>query len=167
MANTVTCIRILCAIALLFCDAFSQWFCPIYILGGISDVLDGFIARRLKTESKLGARLDTIADFAFTAVVLIKVFSAVSVPKWLVFWIICIAVIKCINVITGFAVSGHFVSEHTAMNKATGVLLFVVPLCVFRFHWQPDEVLMIPVCAFATAAAIQEWHDIRTGKEFR
>lgn len=89
------------------------------------------------------------------------------VPKWIALWIVLIAVIKCINVISGFAVSGHFVSEHTAMNKAVGVLLFAVPLCVFRFHWQPAEAWMIPSCVAATAAAIQEGRYIRAGKEFR
>ena len=165
VANVVTCIRIICGVILLFCRPFSQRFYLVYMIGGLSDILDGFIARRLKTESELGARLDTIADIVFAIAVLVKVLNGVYVPLWLIIWIICIAVIKCVNIISGIVISGHFVTEHTLLNKACGVLLFAVPLCIGRFPWQPVAVLVILSCAVATAAAVQEGHYIRTGKE--
>lgn len=68
MANLITCVRILCAAALAFLPALSPSFYAAYLLAGASDMLDGFIARRTNTASSLGARLDTLADFAFAAV---------------------------------------------------------------------------------------------------
>ena len=165
MANAITSVRIVCAAALLFCPTFSGWFYLFYLIGGVSDVLDGFAARRLGKETEFGARLDTIADIAFAAVVLIKVVRAVYFPKWIIVWIICIAVIKCINVISGYVIYKRFVSEHTVMNKICGVLLCAVPLCIGRFPWQIVAVLVILTCAAATVAAVQEGHYIRTGKE--
>ena len=165
MANIITSFRILCALALLFCPAFSRSFYILYLLGGLSDVLDGIAARRLGKETEFGARLDTIADIVFTAVVLIKVVRAVVFPKWIIVWIICIAVIKCINVISGYVIYKRFVSEHTVMNKICGVLLFAIPLCIGRFPWQIVAVLMILTCAAATFAAVQEGHLIRSWKE--
>ena len=167
MANIITGIRIVCALALLVCPTFSGWFYALYLLGGVSDVLDGFAARHLGTQTKRGAQLDTIADIVFTAVVLLKVVRTVKIPVWLIVWIACIAVIKCINIISGFVIHKRFVSEHTVLNKLCGGLLFAIPLCIGRFPRQPVAVLMILTCAVATIAAIQERYYIRRGKEIR
>lgn len=138
-----------------------------YLLCGISDVFDGFVARHLKIESKLGARLDTIADIIFVIVVLIKVLRVVNIPLWLILWVICIAVIKIINIISGFVIYKHFVSEHTILNKICGIILFIIPLCIGIVPWKPVSILIILTCVVATVAAIQEGHYIRTGKEIR
>lgn len=66
---------------------------------GLSDVLDGFVARKTDTVNKLGARLDTIAVYVFVVVCLIKLLPVLSVPAWLYVWIGIIALIKA--VITG------------------------------------------------------------------
>ena len=68
MANLITCIRILCAAALSFLHALSPAFYALNLLAGVSDILDGFVARRTNTTSSLGAKLDTLADIAFAAV---------------------------------------------------------------------------------------------------
>ena len=167
MANFITGIRLACAAALLFCPTFSAWFYALYALGGVSDVLDGFAARHWGKETKLGAQLDTIADVVFSVIVLIKVIRAVRLPTWMLVWIIGIALIKCVNVISGFVKYKRFVSEHTVMNKLCGVLLFAVPLCIRNFPRQPAALLILLTCAAATFAAIQEGCCIRSGKEIR
>ena len=72
MANTITFFRIAASIVLLFCPVFSPAFYAFYIAAGLSDMLDGFVARKTDSVSKLGARLDTMADFVFVVVCLIK-----------------------------------------------------------------------------------------------
>ena len=165
MANGITGVRIVCALALIFCPMFSKRFYVLYLLGSVSDVLDGIAARRFGKATKLGAQLDTIADVVFAAVVIVKTVRAVYVPKWIIIWIICIAAVKCVNAVSGFARKKRFVPEHTILNKLCGVLLFAIPLCIGRFPWQPVAVLLILTCAAATAAAVQEGYYIRTGKE--
>ena len=65
LANGITVFRILCSIALLFFTAFSPTFYALYITAGVSDMVDGWVARRTQTASELGAKLDTIADFLY------------------------------------------------------------------------------------------------------
>lgn len=162
MANAITFFRIAAGIVLLFCPAFSPAFYVLYIAAGLSDMLDGFIARKTDTVSTLGARLDTIADFVFAAVCLIRLLPALRIPAWLYGWIGMIALIKAVNIVSGFAVQKRFVTVHLVMNKAAGALLFLLPLTV---HVLPLKYSAIVVCAAATFAAIQEGHFIRTGRE--
>lgn len=164
MANSITGIRILCALSLPFCPTFSTWFYVLYIVGGISDILDGMVARHLGKATKLGAQLDTIADIVFTVIVIIKVVRAVSVPTWLILWIIGIAAVKCFSIVMGFVLYKRFVSEHTVMNKICGVLLFAIPLYIGRLPWQIAAIVMILNCCLATVAAFREEYDVRTGK---
>ena len=167
MANVISCIRILCGVVLAFCNPFSKLFYALYTLGGISDILDGYVARHFGKETGLGAKLDTIADVLFVIVVLQKVFAAVFIPTWLIIWVIVIAIIKCINIVSGFVCMGHFVTEHTVLNKVCGALLFAIPLCVNKFPWQSVAILIILTGILATIAAVQEGHYIRIGEEIK
>lgn len=159
MANIITIIRILCSIAILFCNALSPVFYTFYIIAGVSDMVDGYIARRTNSVSELGAKLDTIADFVFVVVCLIKLLPVLTIPDWLWIWIGVIALIKIINVISGFVVQKKFVAIHSIANKITGLLLFIFPLTLSFIELKYSAIF---VCAVATFAAIQEGHFIRT-----
>ena len=128
MANIITIIRILCSIAILFCPVFSVAFYSLYITAGLSDMIDGWVARRTNTVSELGAKLDTIADFVFVVVCLVKLLPILGIPTWLYVWIGVIAFIKIINIVSGYVVQKQFVAVHSIMNKVTGILLFLLPL---------------------------------------
>lgn len=165
MANIITSIRILSAIVLIFCPMFSILFFIFYIICGISDVLDGIVARHLKKETKFGARYDTIADIVFTVIVIIKVLLTVYIPTWLIIWTFIIAIIKCINIISGFIIYKHFVTEHTIINKICGIFLFFLPLCIIIFSWEIVEILFILAGIIATIAAMLECYYIFTRRE--
>ena len=162
MANIITIIRILCSIALLFCPAFSVAFYSLYIAAGLSDMIDGWVARRTNTVSAFGSKLDTVADVIFVIVCLIKLLPVMSIPLWFYIWIGIIGLIKVINIISGFVVQKRFVAVHSMMNKVTGVLLFVLPLTLTFIDLRYSAIV---VCAIATFAAVQEGHFIRTKKQ--
>lgn len=159
MANIITGYRVLISIALLFCPVFSPAFYMLYLIAGLSDMIDGTIARRTNTVSEFGARFDTAADFVFIVVCLIKMLPVISMPIWLCVWIVFIASIKIINIVSGYIVQRKLVAVHSVMNKVTGLLLFILPL---TFPIVPLKYLEILVCAVATFAVVQEGHFIRT-----
>ena len=161
-ATIITCCRILCSILMLFFHMPSTSFYVLYLLCGLSDVLDGVIARKNNTVSAFGARLDTFADFIFVVVLLTKLLSEFDVPVWLWIWIVAIAGIKIVNVIWGFVCTKRFIVEHTLLNKVTGVLLFLLPFTLF---WMDLEYSVIVVCVVATFSAIQEGRYIKKGQE--
>ena len=158
MANIITGFRVLISIALLFCPVFSPAFYVLYLIAGLSDMIDGASARRTNTVSEFGARFDTAADFVFLVVCLIKLLPVVSMPIWLWVWIVIIALIKIINIISGYIAQRKLVAVHSVMNKVTGVLLFILPL---TFSIIPLTYSVIPVCAVATFSAVQEGYFIR------
>ena len=162
MANLITCIRIICSAALLFCPVFSPAFCALYITAGVSDMADGAVARKTGTVSEFGSKLDTVADFVLVTVCLIKLIPAVHVPVPLIIWIIVIAVIKAINLISGYVMRKEIVVLHTVMNKVTGVMLFVLPLTLTFIDLKISGAI---VSSVATFAAIQEGYLIRTGEK--
>ena len=162
IANFITGTRILCSVALLFCPVFSLSFFILYLAAGFTDMIDGPVARKTGTVSELGAKLDTAADFVFVAVCLWKLLPGLAVPQWLWIWIVLIAMIKMINIISGYMIQKKYVALHTVMNKVTGILLFLLPLTLPVAALKYSAPL---VCTVATFAAIQEGHYVRTGKE--
>ena len=150
------------SIILFFCPVFAPGFYVCYIAAGLSDMLDGFVARKTGTVSKFGARLDTAADFVLVAVCLMKLLPILSIPAWLYVWIGIIALIKAVNIVLGFVVQKRLAAVHSAMNKATGALLFLLPLTISAV---PLEYSAVIACTVATLAAMQEGHFIRTGRE--
>ena len=164
IANIVTSCRIIFSILMLFFPAFSPWFYVMYLLCGLTDMVDGTIARKTNTVSTFGARLDTIADVILVLVALVKLLPVMNIPSWLWIWILIIAVIKITNIISGFVCNKRFTVEHTIMNKITGLLLFVLPLTLFFIELKYSAVV---VCTIATFSAVQEGHYMRTGREIQ
>ena len=95
-------------------------------------------------------------------VCLIKLLPILRISAWLYGWIGIIAFIKVANIIFGFTAQKKLVTVHSVMNKATGALLFLMPLTIPAV---PLKYSAIVVCAAATFAAIQEGLFIRTGRE--
>ena len=162
MANIITGCRMIFSIWLLMFPVFSFWFYAMYLASGITDMIDGTVARKTDSVSEFGSHLDTVADVTFLSSALIKILPAIDVPKWSLIWIFVIAVIKIVNIILGFIRDKRFFAEHTVMNKITGFLLFLFPL---TFGFIEIRYSIIVICSIATVAALQEGCYIKKGME--
>ncbi|GLC80410.1 CDP-alcohol phosphatidyltransferase family protein [Lacrimispora brassicae] len=151
--NWITLTRILGTVALLAIKPFSGQFLIIYVLCGISDVLDGMIARKMNMVSKKGQILDSIAD-AFMVTVLLLIFvPAFELPLWGIYWIILIAAIRLTSLGIGFIRYKQLAFLHTYGNKATGIALFCFPFLYIGLGLYPTTVL---VCFIASISAVEE-----------
>ena len=153
IANILTGCRIFGSILLLAFPAFSVAFYITYLFCGLSDMIDGTIARKTNSTSNFGSQLDTIADLIFVVASLFKLLPAIHIPQWLWIWGGVIAVIKISNIIWGYISKKQFISLHTIMNKATGLLLFLLPLTISFVELKYTAIV---VCSIATFSAIQE-----------
>ena len=147
MANIITGVRIICSIALLFCTPLSGMFYVVYLTAGLTDMVDGTIARRTNSVSEFGTKLDTFADFVFVVVCLIELIPVIV-----------------INIVCGYIVQKKFVMAHTVMNRIAGLLLFLFPLTLSILDLKCSAVI---VCAVATIAAVHEGYYIRAENIYR
>ena len=153
IANIITGSRIVLSLPILLIPMTSAWFYALYLLCGLSDMIDGAVARRTNSATQFGARLDTVSDFVFMTVALIKFLPHLHIPIWLWIWISIIAMIKLGNAAWGFVRTKKLISPHTVLNKVTGLLLFLLPVTISFV----DPAYTLPiVCTIATVAAIHE-----------
>ncbi len=159
MAHIITGIRILCSIALLAVPACSAFFYALYLTAGVSDMIDGTVARKTGKASEFGSQFDSTADLVFVTVCLIKLIPVLHIEKWMYIWIVLIAVIKVFNSMYGLKKYKRIVFVHSMLNKITGLSAFALPLTL---HFLEFRYTAAAVCTIATIAAMQEWHLIRT-----
>ncbi len=162
IANTISALRIVGSIALLFYSVLSWEFLALYSLCGFTDLIDGTIARKTNSVSEFGSKLDMVADFIFISLSLIKFLPLIILPTWLWVWIGVIAIIKITNTVMGFVCRKKLVALHTILNKITGLLLFLLPLSLYIIDTRYGVFI---VCVIATVAALQENYYIETDRK--
>lgn len=161
LPNVISTLRIAGSFSLLFCDVKGWPFWVLYALCGISDIVDGWLARKLHAETKAGAVLDSVSDIVFLACCAVQLIPVVEIPVWLWTWAGVIVFIKIVNQVSALVVCKRFCFPHTWANKLTGILLFLAAPAVF---WSVIPIAI--VAAIATFAATQEGHFIRTKQLF-
>ena len=162
IANIITGIRVAFSLPLLFIPLSSAWFYMLYLFCGLTDMIDGAIARKMGAVSKFGAKLDTVADFVFMFVCSIKILPLMHIPVWLWVWIIIVALIKIFNIALVFIRKKKLISIHSVLNKTTGFTLFIMPLSLTFIK---TTYSVVTVCVLATIAVMQEVYFIAKGQE--
>jgi len=168
IANYISITRIILALTLALAKPLSIAFISIYLLCGISDVLDGYIARRTDTVSKLGGKLDSIADLIMVVVVMIVLYPLINLTDQIIVWIVIIGIIRVVSMMVVFVKYRTFEILHTYGNKITGLILFAYPLL---FAFVQLDALMYIICVVASISAIEELlihlssNELRTNKK--
>ena len=129
LANFITIARIGLAISLIFLEIFSLEFFIVYGLCGVSDVLDGFVARKLNISTKFGSLLDSLSDWFYFVVLAVKLFPtlqrlfpfAIWVLIFVAFFFHMSAYIIC------YIKFKRFSALHTYMNKVMSFMIFGLP----------------------------------------
>ena len=137
LPNVISALRIAGSFGLLFCDVAGWLFWALYALCGISDMVDGPLARDLQAESKTGAVLDSVADIVFVACCATRLLPVLEIPVWLWICAVVIIFIKMVNQVSALAVFKRSCFPHTWANKLTGFLLFLTVRRLHRWHLEP------------------------------
>lgn len=153
MANVITLIRIGLAISLLFIRKYSPLFLIVYTICGLTDILDGYIARKTKTESNFGAKLDTISDLLFFIVMFIIMFDIFLKDIICMAFIIIILLIRILSIIIVLKKYNKFAILHTYTNKLTGLILFFIP---FFIYLDSANIVMYIIGVIALLSSIEE-----------
>ena len=162
IANIITVSRIIFSIPLLFIPLSSRLFYVFYLFCGITDMIDGTIARKMGTVSSFGTRLDTVADFIFVLVCGVKMLPLLRMPAWLWTWIVVIFLAKIFNIVFVVIRRKNLISIHSALNKITGFSLFLLPPTL---PFLKPTYSVATICALATLAVMQEVCFMAKGQE--
>lgn len=158
LPNCITALRIVGTAALIFTKPMSIWFYIVYCLTGITDVLDGFIARKFKLTSEFGAKLDSIADLLFYTVMGIMIMPVLLETLPLSLWcgVITVIALRLASYITAAIKFKRFASTHSILNKLTGAAVFSIPfILLLSFE--------VPICwVICIISGVSSSHELVT-----
>jgi len=132
LPNFITLLRIVGTACLLWLKPFTVPFYVVYTLSGMSDALDGWVARKYNLISEFGAKLDSAADLMYYAVMIIRIFPVlwVTLPKWIWILVGTVTLLRLISYGVAAVKFKRFAALHTIMNKITGAMVFALPYMI-------------------------------------
>ena len=153
--NLLSATRLAGAVCLIFLTPLSPAFYTIYTVCGVTDALDGFIARATNSVTSFGSRLDSVADLSFYTVMMIRMLPEMwrVLPRKIWFVVGLILLLR----VTGYVVEAvrfrRFASPHTILNKITGAMMFGIPYLIRTkvFVWYA-----FAICAVGLVSAVSE-----------
>ena len=138
----------------------------VFIVAGVSDAVDGFLAKRFNMTSELGALLDPLADKAL----LVSIYMALGIWGAIPRWIVILVVSRDIMIVTAVIVSWLFDKPVpikplmvSKLNTAAQVAFAALVLASLAFGFNPapyDIILMGLVTVFTLASVslyLVEW----------
>lgn len=129
IADDMTLVRMAASVLLFFLPLGSSWFFLAYTVAGLTDALDGWLARRTGNASEFGARLDSVADLLFYGVLLVRFFPVLwqLLPGEIWYVVMAAILIRLASYIVAAVKYRCFASLHTWLNKLTGFGVFLLP----------------------------------------
>ena len=138
----------------------------VFLIAGVSDAVDGFLAKRLRMTSDLGAHLDPLADKALIVSIYIALGITEAIPRWLV-----ILVVSRDILIVGGVMLAWFLGKPmrvkpvlvSKLNTAAQIVLacLVLGSLAFGLAFEPAEYTVMASVAALTLASIgfyvREW----------
>ena len=134
------------------------------IVIGLTDVFDGYIARKLKQQTLLGAWLDSIADFVFfiSFIVFASIYESAYIVK-LQYFIGIIILLKVFSGITGLIKFKQPGFLHTIGNKIAGTVI-IIGICIFVLF---DNTIVVEIGLYVSIlSALEEFLVILIAKMY-
>lgn len=98
----------------------------VFVLAGVSDGLDGYIAKRFNYQSRLGAILDPVAD----KLLLVTCFIVLTVMTYLPFWLLVVVAFREIVIVGGYLLLATLEDEVKMSPTLVSKLNTVLQICL-------------------------------------
>ncbi len=144
LANMITSIRLIGAVVLLFVPVTSPVFLIVYTICGLSDAVDGFVARKLNAVSDLGRKLDSVSDVSLYSVMLYKVWPLLTktLNRKVLYMILGLLLFRAILYAIYWMMKHALLATHSIWNKLCSILLFLLPYAL-QFDFAPYYCYMV------------------------
>lgn len=147
LPNLLSITRGLCAVPLIWLIVGGHWSQAFWLalLAGLTDVLDGWLAKRFGWQSRLGAALDGLADKALLLSAFVALVWAGHLPKW---WLLLVLSRDAVIVLGSLAYNRLIEAikpQPSLLGKAATFVQIALALAVIAGHadygvlidWQP------------------------------
>lgn len=147
LPNFFSLLRIALSVALLMINNSWFLFLIVYLICGLSDVLDGYIARWYQLKTDVGAKLDSLADFIFLITSLTCMIRSygLAISDTILIWGLVVAVIRLLNFCITKRKFNQLGMLHTVGNKLTGIIIFFVCPWGTVMSNMPLTIIIIPI----------------------
>jgi cardiolipin synthase len=138
----------------------------LFLAAGVSDAVDGFLAKRFGMTSDLGAYLDPLADKALIVSIYVALGINGAIPRWIVILVVSRDIMIIAAVILSWVVGRPInVKPLTVskLNTAAQILFAVIVLAALGFQFNAEWLINIGMAAVAIltllsiAAYVREW----------
>ncbi len=131
----------------------------LFLVAGLSDLIDGFLAKRFGMATELGAYLDPLADKAMIVSIYVTLGIAEAIPRWLVILVVSRDIMIVSAVILSWVVGKPMVLKPLLVSKLNTVAQIVLALLVlgsrgYQVDAEPLLTLFIGVVAALTLLSV-------------
>jgi cardiolipin synthase (CMP-forming) len=159
--NLITLIRILLVPVLVWAIAAGEMLAAfiLFVAAGISDAVDGFLAKRFGMASEIGAYLDPLADKALIVSIYVALGIAEAIPRWLVILVVSRDIMIVTAVILLWIVGKPMQVKPLLVSKLNTVAQIVFACLVlaalgFGFNPGPLQPILMGLVAILTLASV-------------
>jgi CDP-diacylglycerol--glycerol-3-phosphate 3-phosphatidyltransferase len=146
------------------------WAVGVFLLAAVTDLLDGYVARKRAQVTTLGMLLDPIADKLLISAAFISLVELQLVPAWMVVIIVgrefAVAGLRMIASAEGFALEASELAKTKMVFQVVAITVIVLEQRYPRVR-PLGEVLLWMVVVFALASAAQYFGHFWKGLDVR
>jgi cardiolipin synthase len=122
----------------------------VFVIAGVSDALDGYLAKRLNVQSRLGAILDPAAD----KLLLVSAYVMLTVLGHIPFWLVLVVVFRDLLIVGGYLLytshAGPVKMRPSILSKLNTLMQIALVAVILAqqaagWAWLPAEALVYVV----------------------
>ena len=138
----------------------------IFVIAGVSDAVDGFLAKRFNMTSELGALLDPLADKALLVSIYISLGVWGEIPRWLVILVVSRDIMIVSAVIVSWLFDKPVAMKPLMVSKLNTVVqvafaALVLASLAFNFNSRPYDLILMGFVTVFTLVSVSlylvEW----------
>jgi cardiolipin synthase (CMP-forming) len=168
LPNLITLARILLVPVMVWAIAADQMMLAfvLFLMAGISDGVDGFLAKRFGMATEVGAYLDPLADKVLIVSIYVSLGIVEAIPRWLVILVVSRDLLIVGGIILSWLLGNPITIKPATvsrLNTAAQIVLGGVVIAARAFHWDiefPTALLMALVAVltlFSIGVYLQDW----------
>jgi cardiolipin synthase len=136
-----------------------------FLVAGISDAIDGYLAKRFDWQTELGSYLDPIADKLLIVSVFIALGVSGALPSWLVIAVVSRDILIVAGVVLAWLMDRPFAMKPILVSKAnTAALVLLVGVVLadqaFALGWENLRLVLVGLTGALTFASLAAYLDM-------